>query len=109
MRNSNTKTVELPADSIPDAIASGEQTFEEYIGERLTANRDSAQKERTVNRVVANSTEYDEGDRAALKRTPLPVLEKVARNVTGLTSATPTANTGDDDVDADDFGAGVIE
>ena len=106
MRNSNTKTVELPADSVPDAIASGEQTFEEYIGEQLTANRDSTQKERTVDRLVANSTEYDESDRHALTNTPPRILDRLAADVPG---ASVTANTGDDDVDADDFGAGVIE
>jgi hypothetical protein len=104
--SSNSNIVELPADSVPDAIVSGELTFQEYIDARIDATASAEQRDETVDNLVANSTEYDESDRHALTNTPPRILDRLVADVPG---ASVTANTGDDDVDADDFGAGVIE
>ncbi|WP_049904105.1 hypothetical protein [Halococcus agarilyticus] len=105
----NTETVELPAESIPDSVASGEQTFDEYVEERLGTLGEKALREQMVDNLVANSTEYAESDRTELMRTPKRVLEKMGRtHPAGTAGPSVTANT-DDDVEIDDFGTGMIE
>lgn len=108
-RSSTTSTV--PDASIPDSVLSGEKTLGEYIDDKIAAHQMAgevaANKERLVAALVTGSAEYDEGDRATLKQTPVPILETLVRDAPGVSDATPTANVGDD-IDVGDFSTGEI-
>ena len=112
-----TDTVTLPADAVPDAVAAGEKTFGEVIGEAITANQKRASKKGRVDRIVANSAEFDADDHDDLMDTPPSMLDRIedrietgAPGLPGSSSAADraTANTQGEDVDTSDFGTGVI-
>jgi hypothetical protein len=112
-----TDTVTLPADAVPDAVAAGEKTFGEVIDEAITANQKRASKKGRVDRIVANSAEFDADDHDDLMDTPPSMLDRIedrietgAPGLPGSSSAADraTANTQGEDVDTSDFGTGVI-
>ena len=110
-------TVTLPADAVPEAVAAGEKTFGEVIDEAITANEKRASKKGRVDRIVANSAEFDADDHDDLMDTPPSMLDRIedrietgAPGLPGSSSAADraTANTQGEDVDVSEFSTGVI-
>lgn len=104
-------------DAIPDEVAAGEMTLDEYIDDRISSNSDDAEKEQMVDRIVANSAQLGADDRDDLLGTSQSVLEGMVADLDsgspGLPGSTgTTANaatpTGGNDPDLDEFGTGVI-
>lgn len=107
----------IDPDAIPDEVASGELTLDEYISERISANDEQTDKEQTVDEIVANSAEYDADDRDDLLDTPQSMLDRIQSGIDagspglpGSTGATANASTPGtvDEVNVDEFSTGVI-
>lgn len=126
----------ITANDMPEKVASGEMTLDEYI---TTMQR----KKKLIDRLIATvRSDWEESDREDLRKTPLPLVEDVVSREQGVSMSEagediptsnvesadpddfgtgeiapsgPTANTASaatdapDEVDVDDFGTGVIE
>lgn len=105
---------------LPDPVAGGDMSMDEYINAQISANQEQSEKEDLVDDIVANSAEYDADDRDDLTDAPTSLLRDVRDRHTdngnaGLPGASrATANAempgaGGDDPDLDEFGSGVIK
>jgi hypothetical protein len=94
-----------------------DELVDERVEERVAANEERRKREQRVDRIVANSAEYDDEDRDDLMDTPDSVLDRVEQGVssgTELPARGPSANTtagstGGDDLDGIEVGTGQID
>lgn len=107
----------IDPDAVPDAVASGEKTLDEYISDRISANEAKSEKEEAVDDIVANSAKYGEDDRDELLDVPMSMLEDFRSSINtgtpglpGSTGATANASAPGsvDEPDIDEFSTGVI-
>lgn len=106
---------DMTVDELGDALADQGFVTEGDVGEAVANAQQRSEKEKRVERIVANSSEYDSDDKETLLDTPEGVLEDIeaglSSNATlpGATGAADraTANAAGGD-DADDYPDGTI-
>jgi hypothetical protein len=108
---------ETDADTIVVDRADLDELVDERVEKRVAANEERREREQRVDRIVANSAEYDDEDRDDLMDTPDSVLDRIEQGVssgTELPARGPSANTtaggmSDDDLDGIEVGTGQID
>jgi hypothetical protein len=106
---------DMTVDDLADGLAERGFVTEGDLGEAVANAQEQSEKEQRVERIIANSAEYDEDDAETLLDTPEPVLEDIeaglSSNATlpGATGAAEraTANAGGGD-DLDEYTDGMV-
>ncbi|PCR89312.1 hypothetical protein [Natrinema ejinorense] len=106
---------DMSVDDLAGALADQGFVTEDGLEDVVANAQEQSEKEQRVERIVANSSEYDEDDKETLLETPEPVLEDIEAGVSsnatlpGASGAAgrATANAAGGD-DLDDYSDGTI-
>lgn len=99
---------------LPEEHESIDEYIDAAVEQRVAANEEQRTKEQRVERIVANSAEYDGDDKDELMETPESVLDRIESGLNAGISmpgaSAPTVNAAggaSDDVDLDELGVGT--